>query len=37
MTTKSEHPYQSLSPKLKLAKQKNSLADYAKHISSEFV
>ena len=37
MTAKSEYPYQSLNPKLKLGKQMNSLADYAKHISSEFI
>ena len=30
----SEHPYQRLNPKLKIGKQINALADYAKHKSN---
>ena len=35
MATKSEDPYQRLNAKLKIGKQMNALADYAKRIFSE--
>ena len=37
MTTKSQHLYHRINPKLENGKQINALADYAKHISSELV
>ena len=39
MTTKSQHPYQRLNPelKIKIEKQTNTLADYAKRLSSVLV
>ena len=36
-TIKSLHPYQRLNRKLKIGRQTNALADYAKRISSELV
>ena len=36
-TTESYHPYQLLNPKLKIGKQMNALADYAKRVPSQLV
>ena len=36
-TTESYHPYQRFNPKLKIGKQMNTLADYAKRVPSDLV